>query len=52
MIYAMACAENKYMPSAQFQLDTAIKKGKVDKTICFNIADMDTDFRMKNKNIL
>lgn len=52
MIYAMACADDKYMPSAQFQLDTAIKKGKVDKTICFNIADMDTDFRMKNQKIL
>ena len=52
MIYAMACADDNYMPSAEFQLDTAIKKGKVDKVLCFNIADMDEDFKTKNKRIL
>lgn len=52
MIYAMACADDNYMPSAQFQLETAIKKGKVDRTLCFNIADMDKEFQNKNKRIL
>lgn len=52
MIYAMACADDDYMPSAIFQLDTAVKKGKVDKTLCFNIADMDNEFKEKNKAIL
>lgn len=52
MVYAMACADDNYMPSAVFQLDTALKKGKVDKTLCFNIADMDDAFQKKNKKIL
>lgn len=52
MVYAMACADDNYMPSAVFQLDTALKKGKVDKTMCFNIADMDDAFQKKNKKIL
>lgn len=52
MVYAMACANDKYMPSARFQLGTALKKGKVDKTLCFNIADMDEAFRRKNREIL
>lgn len=52
MVYAMACADDNYMPSARFQLDTAVKKGKVDKTLCFNIADMDDEFKEKNKAIL
>lgn len=52
MIYAMACADDNYMPSAEFQLDTALKKGKVDKTLCFNIADMDEEFKRKNERIL
>lgn len=52
MVYAMACADDNYMPSAKFQLDTALKKGKVDKILCFNIADMDEEFKTKNKRIL
>lgn len=52
MVYAMACADDNYMPSAKFQLDTALKKGKVDKTLCYNIADMDEAFREKNRRIL
>lgn len=52
MVYAMSCADDNYMPSARFQLDTAVKKGKVDKTLCFNIADMDDEFKEKNKAIL
>jgi hypothetical protein len=48
----MACADDNYMPSAKFQLETALKKGKVDKTLCFNIADMDEEFKTKNKRIL
>lgn len=52
MIYAMACADDNYMPSAKFQLETALKKGKVDKAMCFNIADMDKEFQNKNRMIL
>ena len=52
MVYAMACADENYMPSAKFQLDTALKKGKVDKTLCYNIADMDKEFTEKNNKIL
>ncbi len=52
MVYAMACADENYMPSAKFQLDTALKKGKVDKTLCYNIADMDKEFTVKNNKIL
>lgn len=52
MIYAMACADDNYMPSAKFQLDTALKKGKVDKILCFNITDMDEEFKRKNRKIL
>lgn len=52
MVYAMACADDNYMPSAKFQLDTALKKGKVDKTLCYNIADMDEEFQNKNRKIL
>lgn len=52
MVYAMACADDNYMPSAKFQLGTALSKGKVDKTLCFNIADMDNEFQNKNKMIL
>ena len=33
MVYAMACADDNYMPSAVFQLGTAIKKGKEDRTL-------------------
>lgn len=49
MVYAMACADDNYMPSVKFQLDTALKKGKVDRTLCYNIADMDVDFKRKMK---
>jgi hypothetical protein len=52
MIYAMACANDVYMPSAVFQLETALKKGKVDKTLCFNLVDLDEKFKNNNKNIL
>lgn len=52
MVYAMACADENYMPSAKFQLSTALKKGKVDKTLCYNIADMDKQFIEKNDKIL
>jgi len=52
MVYAMACADDNYMPSARFQLETALKKGKVDKTLCFHIADMDEEFQNKNRRIL
>lgn len=52
MVYAMACADDNYMPSAKFQLDTALKKGKVDRTLCYNIADLDADFKRKNERIL
>lgn len=52
MVYAMACADDNYMPSAKFQLDTALKKGKVDRVLCYNIADLDEDFKIKNEKIL
>lgn len=48
----MACADDNYMPSAKFQLDTALKKGKVDKIPCYNIADMDKELQNKNKRML
>lgn len=51
MIYAMTCADDKYMPSAKFQLNTALKKGKVNKTLCYNLADMDKTFQNANKKI-
>ena len=31
MIYAVTCADDNYMPSAQFQMETAKKYGKVDR---------------------
>lgn len=53
MIYAMAMATKKYMPSAVFQLETAKTKGKVDRTICYDIDnDIDDDFKEKNKALL
>lgn len=52
MVYAMACADDNYMSSAKFQLNTALKKGKVDKTLCYNIADMDEEFQNTNRKIL
>lgn len=48
----MACPDENYMPSAKFQLNTALKKGKVDKTLCYNIAGMDKEFMEKNDKIL
>ena len=52
MIYAMTMATENYMPSALFQLETARKKGKVDKTICYNIdKDIDEQFRKYRSNI-
>jgi hypothetical protein len=52
MVYAMACADDVYMPSAKFQLETALKKGKVDEILCYNLADIDEEFKNKNKDIL
>ncbi|MEI3213500.1 MAG: hypothetical protein V8S90_04485 [Lachnospiraceae bacterium] len=52
MVYAMACADDNYMPSAVFQLGTAIKKGKVDRTLCYNINSLDEEFKRKNQEIL
>ena len=52
MIVAVACANENYIPSAKFQVETAKKKGKVDKTIIYNINDIDIDFKKKNKMIL
>ncbi len=52
MVYAMACADDAYMPSAKFQLDTALKNGKVDQILCYNIADMDDEFQNRNRKIL
>lgn len=52
MVYAMACADDAYMPSVKFQLDTALKNGKVDQILCYNIADMDDEFQNRNRKIL
>lgn len=52
MIYAMACGDEKYIPSARFQLETAVANGKVDKTLLFNLNEMDKEFVKKNKAIL
>lgn len=52
MIYAMTCADQNYMPCAEFHMKTAIKKGKVDKTIICNIEELDEDFKKKNQKIL
>ena len=52
MVYAMACADENYMPSAKFQLNTALKKGKVDRTLCYNITHIDAEFKKKNEKIL
>ncbi len=52
MIYAMACGDDKYMPSVKFSLETALKKGKVDKTFSFHLDEMDKQFVEKNKAIL
>lgn len=52
MIYAMACGDDRYIPSAKFQLETAIKYGKVDRTLCFNLNEMDAEFVKKNQAIL
>lgn len=52
MIYAMTCADERYMPVAKFQLDTAIRKGKVDKTFFFRLNEMDKAFTARNERIL
>lgn len=52
MIYAMACGDDKYMPSVKFQLETAVKKGKVDRTLSFHLDEMDEEFVNKNRAIL
>ena len=52
MIYAMTCADDRYMPMAKFQLETAIRYGKVDKILCFNLNEIDTAFSKKNEKIL
>lgn len=52
MIYAMTCADERYMPAAKFQLETAVKNGKVNKTLFFCIDEMDEEFRKKNARIL
>lgn len=52
MLLAVACADENYMPSAKFQMETAKKIGKVDRTIIYNINnDIDKEFREKNKSI-
>ncbi len=51
MIYAMACGDNQYYPSVRFQLETARKKGKVDKTLGFHLENIDEEFRKKNAEI-
>ena len=52
MVYAMACGSGEYIPSAKFQLETAVTNGKVDKTLFYNIDEMDAEFVEKNKAIL
>lgn len=52
MIYAMTCADSRYMPSGKFQLETAVKAGKVDGTLFFDLGEMDENFKEKNKAIL
>ena len=52
MIYAVTCADDNYMPSAKFQMETARKYGKVSQTMIFNLKDMDENFKRDNKDIL
>lgn len=51
MVCAMACADDNYMPSAKFQLNTALENGKVDKILCFNLNEIDIDFKIQNAGI-
>ena len=51
MIYAVTCADDNYMPSAQFQMETAKKYGKVDRAIIYNLKDIDKQFQENNKQI-
>ncbi len=51
MIYAMTCADDNYMPSARFQMETAKKYGKADQTILYNLNEIEPSFREKNKCI-
>ena len=51
MIYAVTCADDNYMPSAQFQMETAKKYGKVDRAIIYNLKDIDNQFQENNKQI-
>lgn len=52
MVYAMTCADDKYMPSALFHLKTALEKGKVDKTLLYHLDSMSEEFKEKNAQIL
>ena len=52
MIYAMTCADDHYAPVGKFQLETAVKKGKVDKVLFYNLNEMDEKFKEKNHRIL
>lgn len=51
MIYAVTCADNNYMPSARFQMETAKKYGKADETILYNLNEIESSFLEKNKRI-
>lgn len=51
MIYAVTCADDNYMPSARFQMETAKKYGKADQTIIYNLNEIDDSFRQKNIRI-
>lgn len=52
MIYAVTCADDNYMPCARFQMETAKKYGKADKTVIYNLNEIEASFREKNARIL
>ena len=49
MIYAVTCADDNYMPSAQFQMETAKKYGKVDRAIIYNLKDINSFKKIINR---
>ena len=52
MIYAIAYGNDVFAKSRDYNLKTAVKKGKADKTIAYSPKDIDESFAEQNKDIL
>lgn len=52
MIYAVAYGNDAFAGSRDYNLKTAIKKGKADKAIAYSPEDIDESFYQQNKDIL